>query len=58
MPALSGSGKGKKVKGRRNSRMRMVSRAESKSLTEKFDALCGEVTTKKVSAEEMEKLFS
>ena len=36
----------------------MVSRAESKSLTEKFDALCGEVTTKKVSAEEMEKLFS
>jgi len=53
MPALSGSGKGKNVKGRSSSRM-----SESKRLTKRFDTLCGEVTTKKVSAEEMEKLFS
>ena len=37
---------------------RRNARAESKNLTKKFDTLCGEVTTKKVSAEEMEKLFS
>ena len=39
-------------------RIKKQSRADCKNLTKKFDKLCGEVTTKKVSAEEMEKLFS
>lgn len=43
---------------RRATNRRKRARSESKNLTKKFDKLCGEVTTKKVSAEEMEKLFS
>ena len=37
---------------------RKKTRSEFKNLSNKFDTLCGEVTTTKVSPEEMEKLFS
>ena len=43
---------------RRATNRRKRARAEFKDLSDKFDTLCGEVTTTKLSPEEMEKLFS
>jgi hypothetical protein len=43
---------------RRASNRRKQTRSEFKDLSNKFDTLCGDVTTTKVSPEEMEKLFS
>jgi hypothetical protein len=43
---------------RRASNRRKQTRLEFKNLSDKFDTLCGDVTTTKLSPEEMEKLFS
>ena len=54
MGKLGPSGGGR----RRATNRRKKTRSEFKNLSNKFDTLCGEVTTTKVSPEEMEKLFS
>ena len=43
---------------RRATNRRKRARSEFKDLSDKFDTLCGDVTTTKLSPEEMEKLFS